>query len=291
MQMTQQLLIRGDRIVIFPEGETYGLNDTLLPFQSGVAQIAFRALEELRNEQVDVPICIVPVAVRYTYIRKMDDTIDASLGRLEARLKLQSGGGAAYDRLAQIAQAVVSSLEREHHVRPAEGASIEERITVLRDQLLERIAVALHADSRREARFPDRLRAVYNVYHDLTYEDRDELPSEYQRGLRRQSAVAARPLYAEWNRLHNFIAIRGDYVLQGPTQERFLEVLGRLETEVLGRNRIRGPRRAQVRVGEPLDLRRHLAEYERNRRETVATLTREMESRVAAMLSQTGAGG
>src|SRR5207248_1847459 len=89
------------------------------------------------------------------------------------------------------------------------------------------------------------------------------------------------------HRLHNFIAIRGDYVRESPTQERFLEVLGRLETEVLGRNHVRGPRRAQVRIGEPLDLRTALAAYQQNRRETVAALTQEVEARVSAMLAVT----
>jgi len=290
MQMTQHLLMQGERIVIFPEGETYGLNETLLPFQPGVAQMGFRALEEMGRQAgtkgCDAPLRIVPVAVRYRFTRPMDDAIDASLRRLEAHLGLKADGLPPYDRLAQVAGAVVGALEREHHVKPAEGATIDQRITVLRDQLLERIAVALQADLPRSARFPDRLRALYNVYYDLTYGEGEEAGSEYQRELRRQKASAARPLYPEWDRLHNFIAIRGDYVLQRPTPERYLEVLGRLETEVLGRSRIPGPRRACVRVGEPIDLREHLAAYQQNRRETVAAVTREIEKRVAGMLAE-----
>ncbi|MGC8734323.1 MAG: hypothetical protein ACP5RD_04700, partial [bacterium] len=35
---------------MFPEGDTNGLNEHLMPFQSGVIQLAFWALDELNKQ-------------------------------------------------------------------------------------------------------------------------------------------------------------------------------------------------------------------------------------------------
>ena len=48
IRTTRRLLAEQDRkVVVFPEGVTYEHNDLLLPFQSGVIQIGFWALEDL----------------------------------------------------------------------------------------------------------------------------------------------------------------------------------------------------------------------------------------------------
>ena len=45
-QKTRQILAEGNRwLVIFPEGQTVWQNDTVMPFQPGVVQLAFKACE------------------------------------------------------------------------------------------------------------------------------------------------------------------------------------------------------------------------------------------------------
>src|SRR6266540_3757362 len=52
---TTRALLRqpATKVVIFPEGEVYSQNDTLLPFQSGVIQLMFWALEDIRKKDRD----------------------------------------------------------------------------------------------------------------------------------------------------------------------------------------------------------------------------------------------
>src|SRR6185295_7236020 len=86
MQMTQKLLAQGERILIFPEGQTYGLNDILIPFQQGVVQMGFWAVEEMEKQGIDRPVLIAPLAIKYVYTRPMEGQIRASLERLERSL-------------------------------------------------------------------------------------------------------------------------------------------------------------------------------------------------------------
>jgi hypothetical protein len=75
------------------------------------------------------------------------------------------------------------------------------------------------------------------------------------------------------------------------TQERFLDVLGLMETEVSGVRRVWGPRRARVQVGEPVNLKYRVADYSADRRGVVAAVTRELETAVRTMIESLGSDG
>src|SRR5262249_56844355 len=54
VRTTIALLAEQDRqVVIFPEGEIYGHNDMLLPFQAGVVQMGFMAVDRLEKAGKD----------------------------------------------------------------------------------------------------------------------------------------------------------------------------------------------------------------------------------------------
>src|SRR5207253_396480 len=205
---------------------------------------------------------------------------------LETTLGLQPDGFPRYERLRRIATAVVATLEREHRIQPAESETLDDRILRLRDALIGRIATALQVELPRGSAFPDLVRALANAYDDAVYGHEPGEESAYERSLHEKQIEAIRSFYPIWARLKNFVAVRDGYVQQHPTAERFADVLGCLEIEVLGRCRIRGRRIAKVRVGDPIDLRDHAAEYRRKKRETVACLTNRLETEVLVLLEE-----
>ncbi|MFQ5809801.1 MAG: hypothetical protein ACE5JM_09305 [Armatimonadota bacterium] len=69
------------------------------------------------------------------------------------------------------------------------------------------------------------------------------------------------------------------------TAERFLEIIGRLEWEVLGEQRCWGPRHVIVKIGEPIDLSEHWGTYTQDKRNTVAAVTMQLEDSVRLMLA------
>src|SRR5260370_23998012 len=66
LRMTRRLLAEMDRkVVIFPEGETYEHNDALIPFQQGVVQIGFGALDDVQKSGREPSLPVLPIAVKY----------------------------------------------------------------------------------------------------------------------------------------------------------------------------------------------------------------------------------
>ena len=94
------------------------------------------------------------------------------------------------------------------------------------------------------------------------------------------------PLFQELQRLQNFIAFTGDYVVAEATAERFLDVLGRLEKEVLGSVQCTVPRQARIRIAAPIRLEERYAEYRKAKRQVVAEVTRELEANIREMLQE-----
>ncbi len=289
IRMTRDLLVRGERIILFPEGMTYGLNDLLLPFQQGTVQMAFHALDELRDSRPEAALFIAPLAIKYVYLDRMEPEIAASISRLEEKLGIASVESPPYTRLLGIAAAILTALEHEQNLGPMAGATFTDRIDRLRGTMVQRLADAFNISIPAGLSIPAVVQLLANTYDDAVLDAATEDGSEYEQTLHRQTIEAIRPLHATWLRLKNFLAVRDGYIDVLPTQERFLDVLGRLEIEVLGKSHISGRRRAVVKMGAPIDLRIRLVRYHASKRAVVDETTREIENVVLDMLSSMAA--
>jgi hypothetical protein len=83
-----------------------------------------------------------------------------------------------------------------------------------------------------------------------------------------------------------FVALHDGYVRETLSAERFLDVLGRLEREVFGRIRYWGPRKAIVKIGEPLNLANYHHHYKSDKRGTLKNVPIKLESSVRQMLTK-----
>jgi len=114
--------------------------------------------------------------------------------------------------------------------------------------------------------------------------------SEYEKQLAIERQQLASDLYEDLWRLLQFVSIHDGYVAESMTFERFLDVLCLLEMEVFRERRIWGPRKALIKVGEPIDLRDRAESYRADKRAAVREVTLELESSVCKMLESLGAG-
>ena len=98
----------------------------------------------------------------------------------------------------------------------------------------------------------------------------------------------AASLYRATERLLNFAAIYDGYVAEHPTSERFLDTLMRLEKEVfqLPKPLAKGPRKALIRMGEPVNLRDYVQAYKQDRGTTTAQLTQQLQQAVQTNLDR-----
>jgi 1-acyl-sn-glycerol-3-phosphate acyltransferase len=279
IQETEDLLVRGERILLFPEGQTYALNDVLLPFQPGVLLMGLKAAEELEKQGVAGPLLIVPMGIKYVYTRPMLGEIDRSLAALEAALGLSTSEARRYDRLRRIAGTLVERMERENGLTGAADQDLNDRIDALRQSIAGRLAAALGIPVPKTEDTPTLVQALANAYEDRLGQE------EAASGSAKPSAEL-KAQFELWLHLKRFLAVRDGYVGEWPSAERFLDVLGQLEGEVLRKGRLRGPRRAVVRIGEPFDLRPHLDGYRSRRREVLDEVTGRLEDRVRVLLDE-----
>lgn len=291
-EMTRKLLAGGQRpLVIFPEGETIWQGSTVMPFQQGVFQLAFKAFEDAQKIDAEASLLCVPIAIRYVYLADMSDQIEATLARLEAQLSIPAGakGDSCYLRMRRAAEAVLAANERFHNVKPAEGLKMDERIQFLKLNVIERMERDLAISPRDGEPILNRIRSLFNEVDRIVF---DKPPaSEYEQHLAAQRQQAARNQYHDLWRLLRFVAIYDGYVGESMTVERYMDVLGLMDAEVFGRRHAWGPRQARVDVGEPIDLRDRYTAYIANKRGEIADVTLAMESVVGQMLSALEADG
>ena len=291
-KMTRELIARGERwLVMFPEGQDHYHTDMLTPFQPGVVQLCLWGLDKLAaglpSGTALPPVWLVPMFVRYHFLRDLRPAINASLARLERALKIPHLAELdCYDRLGEIGYKLLALNEERYNVRPRADASMGERLDVMRETLIARVASSLGVKvPRADQPLRDRLRDLFNALDRVAEEPGQD--SAYSRELTREQEGMMARLYRELDRVLGFVAVSEDYVLARPMQERFCDVLGRLEREVLGRERFFGPQCALVRVGEPLNLSEHYARYQNDKRAVVQELTLTLERAVRELLEET----
>jgi len=285
LRMTRKLLAELDRkVVIFPEGLVYEHNDRLLEFQSGVAQLGFWALDDLEKAGKPLSLPLVPLAIKYRCCAAPEPAIERGLSGLERTLGLPAvPKEGIYPRLRRLGSHVVGTLEQKEGIKPDPEGDLGERIRIVRRKTLERVARAIGATVNDREPAGEQLHHLFNELKAWVGRP-PEGQNDYEERLYQQRLATAAPLFAELVRLHNTVAVTGDYVASEPTAERFLEVLGRLQMEVWGKVRHEAPLRAVVRVAPPIRLEERREEYRQNKRATVAAVTAELQGTIRAML-------
>ena len=281
---TRQLLFKGDRpIVIFGEGEISRQNDTVMRFERGLVQMCFWALDDMEKAEANKPLFVVPVGIKYHYPRDMWSSIDAALTRLERNIlpSAERTPVERYERLRRIGVAVCRILAAEYQYEMDETVSLDVHIERLKGAILSRAEGILGIQT--EADILTRTRALKNLVDAQVHQDIEEM-TEYERKIHGEQLQKFEQFYPDLERLINFISITDGYVAEEPSPGRYLDVILRLEREVLGRWEMRGPRVASVRVGEPIDLRERHDSYRTRKRETVEEITHELETSVQSLV-------
>ena len=284
---TRSLLTEGKHpLVVFAEGEISRQNDTVLPFESGVIQLCFWALDDMTKAGAVKPLYVVPIGIKYIYDEEMWDEIEKALARLEREI-LPHGSPTSedlYERLRRVGAAVVSVLEREYRLQADENRSLNDRIEQLRERILSQMEEFMGVTPQTTVLPRTRVRALKNLVDAEIYRETEEI-STYERQIHEQRLETFQEFYPDLNRLINFIAIYDGYVGENRSPERFLEVITRLEREVFGSSKPRGPRSAFMRFGTPKNLLDLYDTYKRQKKQTVQDITLELETEVQELIS------
>lgn len=289
-QYTRKVLSQPNaKVVIFPEGEVYSQNDTLLPFQNGVIQQGFWAMEEAKKQDDSAEVLILPLAIHYRFISDMRKPIERSLGHLESALGIASSSSTHYvERLKAIGASILERLERTYGVEHGESWSVQERMDAIKRAILRQAAQAVGIDVG-EGSLVEAMRRVINAAHQVTLEQ-PATQSRYDVQLWEQQRAHIQPVLMDLERLANWIAVYDGYVAEDPTQERIVQTLWRLEKEVFGRVYCTGPMECRVGNGDLVNLQDFWDGYRTSKRQVVDEVTQLVEARVQQALEVLSSG-
>ena len=281
---TRELLSEGKwPLVIFAEGEISRQNDTVMRFERGIVQLCFWALDDIAKTETDKPLYVVPIGIKYHYPQDMWDDIDAALTELEENILPPADRVPIerYERLRRIGVVIFKTLAAEYQYKVDETVALDVHIEKLKAQILSHAERIMGIDS--DADVLTRVRALKNLVDAEVYKDIEQM-TEYERKIHDELLQKFQRFYPDLERLINFISISDGYVAEEQSAERFLEVIIRLEREVFGTSKMRGPRVASVRVGEPKNLQQCYDTYKTQKRETVEQITLELETAVQELV-------
>ena len=276
-----------------------------MTLESGAAQLSFWALSDLEkvvgeigNKDNDplsprgpggptpgATIYIQPMALKYTYPYDISSSLRETLKTLESKLGIKSNLEDGFNpRLLALGDKLLCALEREYEVKPEEGATTNERLKFLRGHILDTIAHKLGVELTPGSKELECVRVLRNKIDDFVYQE-DKSLSAYERQVHEEKEHVYRGYYKDLNRVVNFIAIYAGYVTEHMTQERYGDVIERMEVEILGgAPTIKGPRQVLIDVGEAIDLSQYYQDYKTRKKETIAKVTEEVAAQISAML-------
>ena len=281
-RMTRETLAKeGRKLVIFGEGEISHQNETIMPFESGIVQFGLWALNDMEKAGDLKPLYLVPVGIKYIYRNDMWDQIEEALSNLEHSVLPDSTNRPTdlYDRVKNVGGSLLAILAREYHLRLDEGGTLNERIQQMREHILSQMEQFLELVPQSDRNPLRRVRAIQNRIDEEIYRDVDEM-TEYERGVHAQRVDKFRQFYTDLRRIVNSIAIYEGYIGEDPSQERFLEVITRLEVEVYGSSKVKGPLDAFLRIGTPKNLLDSYETYKKEKRQTTQQITLDLETEV-----------
>ncbi len=291
-QFAKEIVKRAEYdLLIFPEGEVYLLNDLVMPFKPGVAMLALDvASENAKEGRPQNPVTIVPASIKYRYLVDILPIQTQTVSKLEVTLFGEAREGPLYDRIVALGTELLTRREQELGLRTDPGRDIFARAETARAHILEMLERRYFGRVRDEYAFDRARRLIIHLLEEMAaLRDRSDLPgyekvaleADMRRDLRWAQAAARSVSFSE------------DYLARNPTPERTAETLAKLEREIYGREAFppKARRKAIVRIGDPIDVRRYLAAYgdRKTRKDAILGLVQELQTSIQSMIDATNA--
>ncbi|WP_373531010.1 lysophospholipid acyltransferase family protein [Vampirovibrio sp.] len=291
--MSRKILMEGlHRLVIFIEGEISRGNETLIPFEPGVIQLAFWAQECLAKEAAKLaklsphlaeatypPVYVAPIAIKYFYAPGYDPAMAQALIDLEKSVGLHPDpADDRYVRIRAVGEAVLKVQEDLHQVAALPQATFTERVDAIRNRMLQKMELFLGLKLDLEAPALNRLREIRNTMDHMihSYDDPADL-SDYEKRMVEHLRLTLSEFYKDLDRVVYFLTYDETYLRENRSPERFIEMIRRLEREIYGEARLNHPRIAMVQLGKVLNLQTHFQAYEADKKGFVRQIAANLE--------------
>jgi 1-acyl-sn-glycerol-3-phosphate acyltransferase len=259
-------------LTIFPEGNVYLTNDRVTPFLDGTAFIALKARQSLE----DTPVKVVPVSLKFTHLTTPRETLTQRLVDLARDSGHAYPPGASEDPLGAVLglgrHLIGGYLQKHGFLRDqsAEESSVHGVLKAFAAELVTGLERNLNLTPPKDEGLVERIRKIRSTIHRMKT-DSSETPHPGIDGLAEQAILAFR--------VHGYLT---PYLTEHPTVDRYDETVERIAEDFHSKAMPRtGPRRAIVRIHEPLDT-GSILDGAGNLKQAVAPMTHAMERAVQA---------
>lgn len=313
LKAARDLFLNGQfPLTVAPEGATNGHHETVSPLEPGVAQLGFWCVEDLIKANRSEQVFIVPISLRYYYIKPPWTKIDWLLGQLEAdsglpvqhldQSQLSQPEEILYQRLFKLGLHLLTELETfySHFYHqtipplPDDSTLNPNQLLAIRLQNLLDVALKVAEDYfglSKQGSIIDRCRRLEEAGWNAVY--REDIPdinniSPLQRGLADWIAEEGELRVKHMRLVESFVAVTGNYVKEKPTAERFAEttlilfdLISRIKGIKMPRRPRLGKRWVKITIGEPISINQRWETYQKNRKsakEAISDLTTDLQN-------------
>ena len=320
LRTARALLLDGSYpFAVAPEGSTNGHNEVISPLEPGVAQLALWTADDLARAGRPEATTLLPIGLQYRFITPVWPAIERLLRELETEAGLPPTPDRSlepqrlYVRLYSLAVVILTRMEnfyRDAYHQPlpkapdatpaSNNSDFGARLSRLMEAALQVAERALAVEGRGDVN--ERCRRLEQAGWDRLYPASGTATplaaSALERGL--ASRLAEQTAQQLWHMrlVESFVAVSGSYVKDDPSQERFADsllilwdTLCRIRGGKPERRPRLGVRRAQIRIGEAMEIGPRLAAYRTDRRGAVAILTADLQREMEGLIVPSGDGG
>jgi 1-acyl-sn-glycerol-3-phosphate acyltransferase len=294
-----------------PEGGNNGHNEIMSPLEPGIAQMAFWCAEDIKAAQRTESVVILPVGIQYRYLTPPWPQLEALISQLEidSGIENQAAGADLYGRLYHLAEQLLSLMEGYYHDfygvnfsafnegTLSEGTEngvcqtnteLAERLQRLMNEALQ--VAEQYFNLRPKGSLIDRCRKLEQAGWDRIFREDTMSLSPVERGLADRVAEEADLRMWHMRLVESFVAVTGCYVREHPSADRFAEttlllrdMVAKIKGETV-KHAPMGKQKAIVTVGHPIEVSTRLADYKSSRREAIATLTKDLQTEMTALI-------
>jgi 1-acyl-sn-glycerol-3-phosphate acyltransferase len=268
----------GCALVMCPEGNVYLQNDRVTPFHDGAALLGLKAARELAKWGRRV--LAVPVSIKVTHVTDARERVRRRLIELAPHVNAGPPRESLPDALRDIGVGLLRRNFKRRGLDEPRAEGLDELLRAAAEAILTRLESQMSLKPKAGEEPIERVRRARRAIHQIRI---DPQRSE-------QHAPAAK-WADEAMGAFRLLTYSGEYVYHKPTLDRVTETAEKLHEDTHGLiPRPLAPRRAYVRIGEPIDLGTLVERFADDTRGTVSELTDRFEAEVQRGIDEINAG-
>ncbi len=279
---TRNLLLSGQKVVIFPEGEVSHQNDFLTELEKGVEHIALVTLDELKKTRSHHSIYFLPLALHYRYSNDIRETINAVLSKIECRLGQTINKDESFvARLKNAYYMMLDALE-EAHCMPKFEVSLNDRLFATREQLIQENELFLQVVLRKDLSQLCRIHILRNKLVEMRW--RRDGYGKKLKGKNESITDTAKIYYQQLKLATNLVALGEHSFDHDLTQEEAVELIKVLELAVCKTISLESPDIVLIGTAKAIDVNEYYLIYKTDKNQGIEVLKNELAIRLKERL-------